>query len=75
MVSLQQFLWYCIISSFIISITREQSFTSSIKIKGDITDQNRSAITPISKAAIAKYVLSICKDNPYLTFPSKYFRM
>lgn len=47
----------------------ENSLLHQILKEGDITDQSRSQMTPISKAAIAKYFLSICKDNPYLTFP------
>lgn len=51
----------------------ENSPSHEVLKEGDITDQSRSRMTPISKAAIAKCFLSICKDNPYLTFPFKHF--
>lgn len=51
----------------------ENSLSHEVLKKGDITDQSRNQMTPTSKTAIAKYFLSICEDNPYLTFPSKYF--
>lgn len=46
---------------------REQSSKSDIKNRA-ITDPSRKWVIPTCKAAIAKYFLSILKDNPYLYF-------
>lgn len=70
MVSWQWFFWYCTISSLIIRIVREHSFTLDIRNRA-VTDPSRKRVIPICKVAIAKYFWSTLKDNPYLTCTSK----